>query len=204
MKPRIIRFKSPKIALKELQPYISDGKYIQTGKPFKRFDGLRPRELIANWLICATANFVHGSDRFTFTSDPFGGDGIIHDTATDQTWPTEHVLVPRAPKGETSDIEALILKAIKSKQEKGGAAYANGKTLVVFLNAVGAWHPTRIGKQLPEPLHFDSVWVTALQGVENGDYIYTASQLDLSQGHVPAWRVRIRKDFDSWEVATVQ
>ena len=28
-----------------------------TGKPFKRFGDMRPRELLANWLLCVVLNF---------------------------------------------------------------------------------------------------------------------------------------------------
>jgi hypothetical protein len=56
-------------------------------------------------------------------------------TESEASFPTEHILVPAARSGEAVDIEALILKAINDKREKGGAAYASGKTLAVFLNA---------------------------------------------------------------------
>jgi hypothetical protein len=38
--------------------------------------------------------------ELTFHSDPIGGDGIIRNAATDETWPTEHVMVPRRREGE--------------------------------------------------------------------------------------------------------
>ena len=140
-------------------------------------------------------------DRLTFTSDPLGGDGIIHDDTTGRTWPTEHVLVPRARGGEAADVETLILNAIRSKRDKGGPAYATGKTLVVFLNAGGGeWLPNRVARKLPEPLYFEAVWVVALQGVDADEYVYAVTRLDLSQGNAPAWHVRIGRDFDSWEV----
>jgi hypothetical protein len=45
-------------------------------------------------------------------------------------------MVPRLREGETGDAEALILNAIEEKRLKGGAAYARGKTLIVFLEAL--------------------------------------------------------------------
>lgn len=205
MKHQVTRFKNLKVGLKEIEPFIRDGKHLQTGRPFKRFGGLRSRELLANWLLCAAANFACGADRLTFTSDPVGGDGIICDTATGRTWPTEHVLVPSARSGEATDVEALILKAIKSKRDKGGAAYAAGKTLVVFLNAGGGeWYPNRVARHLPEPLLFDAAWVVALQCVEDYGYVYAVTMLDQSSGMAPAWRVRIGRGFDTWEVTPIQ
>ena len=118
------QFKSLKVALKELEPFIRDAKHLQTGKPFDQFGGLRSRELLANWLLCATINAEKGTNDMTFTSDPLGGDGIIYNTSTEDAYPTEHVLVPEERSGSTVDAEARILAAIKQKRSKGGAAYA--------------------------------------------------------------------------------
>jgi hypothetical protein len=69
--------------------------------------------------------------------------------------------------GQADDAETRILKAIDKKRDKGGAAYAAGKTLIVFLDAgAGTWFPNRVARRLPDPLHFAAVWVVGLQGVE--------------------------------------
>ena len=205
MKYHITRFKNLKVCLKELEPFIRNGEHLQTGKPFKRFGGLRSRELLANWLLCVVANSANQDDDLTFTSDPLGGDGIICNTVSGSTWPTEHVLVPRFRGKEAEDAGVLVLKAIERKQKKGGAAYASGKTLVVFLYAAaGKWCPNTVAKHLPETLYFEAVWVVGLQSVEAGGYVYGVTLLDLSRGDVPIWFVRIGKDFDAWEVEPVQ
>jgi hypothetical protein len=206
MKHEITRFKSLSLALKELEPFIRDGEHLQTGKPFKHFGGMRSREVLANWLLCVAVNSGH-PDRLTFTSQPrdLEGDGVILDTVTERTWLTEHILVPRQAGGDGADVEALILKAIEKKCTKGGTAYASGKTLVVFREAPGAqWLPNRVARRLPEDLPFDAVWVVGLQYVEAGQYVYSATRLDLSQGNAPTWRIRIAQDFGSWEVEPVQ
>jgi hypothetical protein len=72
--------------------------------------------------------------------------------------------VPRQSGGNNADAQALILEAIELKRSKGGAAYASGKTLIVFLDAdAGAWFPNRVARALPQPLHFAAVWVVGLQ-----------------------------------------
>ena len=77
---RLTRFKSLKVALKELEPFVKNGQQLRTGKPFKRFGDMRSREMLANWLLCVTINAVEGGARdFAFWSDPHGGDGIIRD-----------------------------------------------------------------------------------------------------------------------------
>jgi len=205
MKYPVRRFKSLKVALKELEPFIRNGKHLQAGRPFKRFGGMRSREVLANWLLCAVLAAEAGTERFTFTSDPVGGDGIIHDTTTGETWPTEHVMVPKVRSDEPPDVEALILKAIEDKQKKGGAAYASGKTLVVFSNAGNAarWFPNKVAKRLPAT-DFAAIWVVGLHLVEDGQYVYSVSESDACTGTAPTWLVRIAKDFDSWELQRFQ
>jgi hypothetical protein len=207
MKYPVTRFTSLRAALKELEAYILNGEHLQTGKPFNQLGGLRSREALANLLLCIAVNSVTKPDRLTFTSAPsdVGGDGIIYDTETEETWKTEHVMVPNLPGSTADDTEALILEKIELKRSKGGEAYAAGKTLVVFLNACsGVWFPNNVTKRLPAPLYFDAVWVVGLQGVEDGEYVYTVTRLDLSQGNAPTWRIRIGRSFDAWLVEVIQ
>ncbi|QQO20235.1 hypothetical protein JJB98_10065 [Bradyrhizobium diazoefficiens] len=204
MKLLVRKFVDLKIALKELEPFIRDGRQVQNGKPFRNFGRMLPREAIANWLLCATANAIDGRQlTFASTDDPIGGDGIIVDQMTDEDFPTEHVMVPVQQSG---DAEALILKAIDHKRNKGADAYASGKTLVVFLNAgAGHFFPNRLARALPTPLRFASVWVISLQRVDqDGAYIYGVTLLDVANGDAPALLVRISSTFDAWEVTRVQ
>jgi hypothetical protein len=99
MKYNVTQFKSPQICLKELERFIRDGRHLRIGKPFKRFAGLRSRELLGNWLICAVANSVRPTPSLTFTSDPQGGDGILYDIQDKTAWATEHVMVKERSSG---------------------------------------------------------------------------------------------------------
>jgi len=75
--------------------------------------------------------------------------------------------------------------------------------LIVFLNAGGGgWTPNRVAKQLPHPLHFAAVWVVGLQYVEAGEYVYSVTELNESEGNSFTWRIRILRDFDSWAVSS--
>jgi hypothetical protein len=115
------------------------------------------------------------------------------------------VFVPKHRANENNDAHTLILEAIEKKRNKGEAAYASGKTLVVFLNAkAGNWHPNKVAWQLPEPLHFAAVWVVGLQVIEGGKYVYGVTYLDVTKGDAPTFLVRINKDFHTWEVARIQ
>jgi hypothetical protein len=199
------RPKSLQACLKELEPFVRNAEHLRDGRPFKRAGGLRSREVLANWLLCVAGNFENLDDRLTFaSSDRLGGDGIIYNSVTEEAWPMEHVSAGWEPGAEAEEAEALIWKAISRKQCKGGMAYASGKTLVVFLDAAGkVWFPNRLAKQLPETLYFGSVWVVSLQRVEAGEYVYSVTLLELNEGNVPTWLVRIGKDFDAWEVERV-
>jgi hypothetical protein len=184
------RFKSLKMALKELEPFIRNGRHLATGRPFKQFGGMLSREVLANW-------------QATFSSDPIGGDGIIHHDASGFAVPTEHVFVPPGGAAAAGNIENLILAKIQQKHVKGGGeAYALGKTLVVFLDSGGgAWYPHEVAEQLPDPILFDGIWVVGLYGVVAGEYTYFATRIDLAG--TPKWRVRIAPDFDDWTVETI-
>jgi hypothetical protein len=76
----------------------------------------------------------------------------------------------------------------------------------VFANAdAGEWHPNKVARALPDPLYFETVWVVSLQKIEtDGTYVYGVTHLDLSDGNAPAFHVRISKDFDDWEVVSLQ
>lgn len=222
-----------KVALNELEKYIKDGKHLETGKPFKNFQNLRSREILANWLICAALN--HGAaEKFSFTSDS-DGDGIIWDAESKNSWPTEHILISNRNKLPASrpirriiipgllrqrlsasrppflktevinEIENLILESIKKKRNKGGHQYASGKTLVVFLNANGeSWLPNKVTRLLPTPLHFDTVWVVGLQYVRNNEYVYGVTNLNIAKGNAPTWLIYIAEDFNSWRTEIKQ
>jgi hypothetical protein len=200
MKYPVVRFKTMEVALKEMEPFIRDGIHLQSGKPFQKLGGMRSREALANWLLCAVMTAT-GQRNLTFSSDPVGGDGILIDSNTDETFQAEHVMVPRLKGGENADAHSLVLDAIEQKRTKGGKAYASGKTLVVFLDAgAGEWFPNRVAKALPQPLHFDTVWVVGLQGIDDGEYVYGVVSLDLSAGKAPTFLVRLSKDFTDWTV----
>ncbi len=207
MKYQVTRFKNLAIALKEIEPFVRDGNHLTTGKPFRRFGGLRSREILGNWLICAVVNANAGKDCFTFTSDPQGGDGVIVNVQTNETWLTELVMVgkPRTPHETASSIECRVLHAYNSKVEKGGSAYAAGKTLIIFLDAGGGeWHPRKVAQRLPMDLVFADAWIFSLLPLEDGKYVYGVSQLGDLERQASTWVVRIDDQFTSWDVELVQ
>lgn len=202
------------VVLKELEPFGRNGQHLQSGKPFKQLGGMRSREALANWLVCATHNSTTATagqraadaDRLTFSSDPIGGDGIIWDTVSEESWPTEHVMVPSVHDNKSLDMEQRMLNAVQRKNDKGGKAYASGKTLIVFLDRQGGpWYPNRVAKALPVPFHFGAVWVVSLQKAgQDGQYTYGVTLLDLAHGNAPVSKVHIAASFDDWDVLPIQ
>jgi hypothetical protein len=207
MKHSVTKFKSPEVALKELEPFIKNGTHLESGKRFTQFGDMLSREMLVNWLISATLNFEYKTTQYSFTSDPDGSDGAIVDLETNQAWITEHVMVPQPQNEveENKDIHSRILHAIDLKRNKGGEAYASNKLLIVFLNSgQGLWIPNQVASQLPSPLYFEDVWVVGLEGVADYKYSYRVVQLLLDSGNAPIWSIDISEDFGSWSVNRVQ
>ncbi|MBK8009106.1 MAG: hypothetical protein IPK23_12300 [Rhizobiales bacterium] len=203
MKVAAKRFVSMHSALKQLEAYIRDGNHLQTGSPFRTFGGMRSREILANWLVCAAFNSI-GGEQVEFFTDPTGNDGILRIASTDKTWPTEHVFIPNLVRSHETNIHNLILEAINSKNDRG-PTYAKGKTLIVFINAGGgAWHPNLVRKELPDPLHFGAVWIVGLMRVENKNYTYAVTSMEDTSGDAPIFAINIADDFDDWTVEKIQ
>jgi hypothetical protein len=204
MKHSVKRFESLAVALRELRPFVFREGHLATGRPFRSMGNLRSREAWANWLLCAAINKADGRS-LTFSSDPVGGDGLIIDSATgDDVAHTEHVMVRSRHGRSEVDLGELILKAVRQKLAKG-EAYARGKTLVVFLHEdVGnrVWFPNKVARELPQPLHFQDVWVVGFQAIDGA--VYHVVHLDVSEGNAPTLEVRIANDFARWSVRRLQ
>jgi hypothetical protein len=118
--------------------------------------------------------------------------------------------VPRVGPDDTRDIDTLILDAVQAKESKGNAAYAAGKTLIVFLDAgLGDWKPNVVARKLPAG-HFKNVWLVGLHGAVSDDGEYTYAVTCLRTGleaqilRAPIWILRIHKTFESWKIRRVQ
>ncbi len=196
------QFKDLRLALNELQRFVRNTQQLYSGKPIPNFEGMRPRELLGNWLICACMNNAADEDIFTVGS---GEDGLIVNRSEGHGFQTEHVMVPRATPGSTIDVSAAIKQTVAAKQSKGGHAYANGKALVVFLDLGGGtlWYPNKIATDLPAN-DFDAVWVVGLQCIKDDHFIYGITLLDRTGGDAPTWIVEIKPDFNDWTVVLQQ
>jgi hypothetical protein len=207
MHVHVRRFKSMKIALSELGRYLYQ-RHLYSGPPFKQLHGLRSREALANWLVCAALNHESRRERYSFTSDQAGdrggGDGHIYDSAVQVGYPAEHVMALALNPTQSMSVDDRILNAIAKKQEKGGAAYAGGKILVVMLEGgEQRWFPNAVARKL-SPTDFASIWVVGFQGIIDGRHIYAAVSLKFLGMNVPTWIIRMAPDFSSWDVQRTQ
>jgi hypothetical protein len=201
MKYSVKRLKNLKIALQELEPHIRNGRSLQVQRDFKSI-GLRPRELLANWLLCATFCFLRGDEGLAMSGDPLSGDGAIFNIETGNAMLIEQVYIPSATDG---DFDSLALQAFE-KKAKLGKPYAENRTLVIFSEVTGSWQPNRLAREIQNTHEFDAVWVVHLDqnAVVEGQYAYFVVALDTSMGNAPVYRVSIGEDFRSWSVDTVQ
>jgi hypothetical protein len=210
----VVRFKSMNVSLEEIEKFVHDPGHLEVGRPIEAFGKLLPRELLGNWLVCAAFNDAAGGEVLCFTSDPDKGDddpdkgdGRLYHTRGQQDFPTEHVMVPKLRGKERikGSVEESILQAVNKKIEEGSAAYASGKTLVVFLDSGdGPWHLKKVARTLPNPLHFEGIWVFNFQGLNGGRYVYGVAQLDLTSGNCPTWTIEIAEDWCSWTIRRLQ
>lgn len=202
MRQDVTTFKTLKICIKELEQFIRDGNHLETGRRFKRFGNLSSSEVLGCWLLAVVLCHEAKSEKIRICTDPQGGDGTLYDIEELQSYPIEQVMVTNWGVVD-KDTEGLILEQINKKQNKGGKAYAAGKTLMVFLNRKGeSWHPNRLARNLPEELDFDDVWVVGLQEVIDDSYTYNVTQLN-AYG-CPIWRVIIDNSFEGWQVKKIQ
>jgi hypothetical protein len=201
------------LALKEAEPAfrnvrIKGSPILESGRPYRNFGGMLPRELAANWLVAAVLDHCAGSSRFRIMSDPAGGDGLIFDTATERALWTEHVLVINGARNpvKRSDPQEEILKRVSRKNMRG-RAYGRDRHLVIFVyrsGHPGPWWPTRLARALPRPFNFETAWLVCFQHFAADDRVYAVSCLDASQGHAPTWLVRIGSSFSRWAVREIQ
>jgi hypothetical protein len=201
MKYPVKQLKNLAAGLKELEPHICHGRSLQVHPEFKSIKQ-RPRELLANWLLCAVGCAERGKETLVISEDPLGGDGLIIDRETGDQMFTEHVYVRPAPD---ADFGALAIEALGHKVRKGDV-YARGRTLVILSEASGMWFPNRVARQIAGTHGFKEVWAIHLDAVSiaEGRYAYFVAELDISAANAPVWRVSLAEDFATWAVSRLQ
>lgn len=202
LKQKVTIVKDLNAVLCDMEPWVKNPKILYVGRS-GNFQ-LLPREILANWLLCAVGNSVSGNNSLTFCNDPFGGgDGIIIDRENGDQMVTEHIFIPKHKKQEEKSTEELFIDAVKKKQNKGNKAYAEGKHLVIFCDGIGKWFPNKVGRRIQGIHNFSSVWAIGLERVENENfYFYWVAFFN--ETHTPVSQVKIDFQEKKWSVEKIQ
>lgn len=189
--------------LQDIEPWVKEPKTLYNGRKPGNF-GLLPREIWANWLLCAIGNAQTENADWTFSDDEDGGgDGILFDRASESGMVTEHIFIPPMQKKAGQATEDVIIAAVNKKQSKGRKAYAEGKHLIVFCEGIGTWFPNRVGKVIAGTHDFSSVWAIGFEG-HSGENEYTYWATRFEDDHSHAVQITVNFKERSWTVTTVQ
>lgn len=188
--------KDLKIALKDMKPGVQQLQPLLTGRDLNNFS-LRPREVWANWLLCAVLQHVQGTD-ITFGEDE-QGDGIFLDKKTGQWVMTEHVsaLDNASSTQPLPSGEARIIEAIDSKIKKG-PDYAKNKYLIVFFDGAGSWRRDKVREAINGRHNFMLVFLIGL--LTSGKEGYAYSVTELHENSSITFKVHINSSFTDWEI----
>lgn len=201
MRHKVTAIRDLKSVLEDIVPLIKDPRYLYRGRDLPSIRQ-RPREILANWLICSIGNYEVGPNAWTFGEDPMGGDGVIIDRSTGVGRRTEHVFIPASESSQNKSAEDLMIKAVEHKHQKG-EAYAKGTLLVIFADGIGGpWWPNRVRKRIEGQHGFDSVWAVGLEQADGNDYAYWVVCFDESPAQV--WKVSIDFEMIEWNVERIQ
>ncbi len=189
-----------KIVLKDLEPLVKNPDFLIKGREFSNFS-LRPREAWANWLLCVVLRHIHG-DRMTF-SDDHQGDGLIIVKDTGEIVSTEHVSALENPFNPLPKGDARIINAIDSKIARG-AAYAQGKWLVVFFDGAGEFHRNKIRENIKGRHNFGAIYCIGLLTSDENGYAYAVTEFKESSGdRSVTFKIEINPDFTDWKITQV-
>lgn len=190
------RIKSFQVLLKDLEPVVKNHhEILYTGREFTSFKQ-RPREVLANWLLCIVLREKYG-DAITFR-ESHEGDGVILNKQTGDEILTEHVCAMDIPLGkEWPKGNDRIIEAVNHKAERG-AEYAKGKKSIVFVDGAGEINTGIIRQSIAGKHCFDCVYcISPLKADSNGYSYFVTEYYDLAS---ITFKVNINPYFIDWSV----
>ncbi len=198
---KINLIKDFKIALKDLEPYVRNPKFLINGREFTNFS-LRPRKAWTNWLLCVVLRKLYG-ECITFAEDP-NGDGFIVNKDTGELIPTEHVSALENPFNKLSKGEDRIINAINLKIKKGNK-YAEGKWLVVFFDGAGEVFRNKIRENIKGRHNFGAIYCIGLLTSNENGYTYSVTEFkDSYKDKSITFKVEINSDFTDWKISQIK
>lgn len=195
------QIKNLNIAMKDLEPYVKNPKFLTQGVRLQNFNML-VREAWANILLCTVLRKITGHD-YTFQEE-MNGDGIIFNNTDSTSFGVEHVCAMDYPAGrKLPQGDARIIWAIDHKIARG-ADYAKDKALVVFFDGAGMFTRQNIRENICGRHGFKAVFIIGLLEVVDSKYSYLVTEFRDSFGDKSlSHRVEIDKDFKGWAITQI-
>lgn len=188
-----------KIALKDMEPYVKDARFLTQGVRLKSFNML-VREAWGNWLLCVVLQKVTG-ESYTFGEQKEGDGIIVNKSDVTKSFIVEHVCAMNFPAGEQPPKgEDRIIWAINHKIKRG-PEYAENKYLVVFFDGAGTFFRNKIRKNITGRHNFLGVCAIGLLTIDDNGYSYSVT--NFSNSHTKSsrtFKVDINIDFTDWEI----
>lgn len=187
------------VALKAMESMVKEPRFLQNGRDFKNFS-LRPREVWANWLLCAVLQKIYGKD-ITFGEDT-ESDGIFLNKETGQWILAEHVSALDTPsKQNIPKGEARIIKAINHKINEG-PEYAKNKILIVFFDGAGNWYRNKVRENIRGRHNFMAIiGIGLLTSSDKDGYAYSVTEF--YENDSITFKININKNFTNWTVSQI-
>lgn len=189
------------IAIKDLEPYVKNPKFITQGIRLTNFNML-VREAWANILLCIVLREITGHE-YTFQEEE-NGDGIIFNKTNSTGFRVEHVCAMDYPAGrKLPQGDARIIWAIDHKIKRG-PEYAKGKSLVVFFDGAGMFIRKNIRESIYQRHGFKVVFIIGLLQVVDSKYSYLVTEFRDSYGEKSrSHRVDIDENFNNWTITKI-
>ncbi len=189
------------IAMKDLEPYVKNPKFLTQGVRLTNFNML-VREAWANILLCIVLRKITGHE-YTFQEEE-SGDGVIFNKTDATSFGVEHVCAMDYPAGkQLPKGDARIIWAIDHKIARG-ADYAKDKALVVFFDGAEMFTRQKIRENIYRRHGFKAVFIIGLLEVVDSKYSYLVTEFRDSFGDKShSYRVDINKDFNDWKITQI-
>ncbi len=164
------------------------------------FFNMRPREALANRLLCAVFQ-SRGTKGITFQEDS-NWDGIILDRETWKSFPVEHVSALHDPVYILPSWEDRIIDAINKKIAKK-PPYPKWTHLVVFFDGAGEWYRNKVRENIKWRHDFEMVYCIGLMSKGWDWYAYSVTQMPPMIDNSFTFKVQFNPDFTDWTVSQI-
>lgn len=180
-----------------MEPMIRNPKFLRNWRDRKKIS-LRPREALANRLLCAVLRNIYNDD-IVFAGDG-ECDGIIFNKTTNQWIKTEHVAAMNFPNvNKSQELTERILTAIQLKIDKDKEykekwkEYAKNKYLIVFFDGDWTRYRNRVRESIRGKHPFKMLYCIGLLSIDRNGHAYSVTEFH--EHHSITFKVQINSIF---------